>query len=615
MIAIILSILMEEAQSQQQPDVEVENTNTNQSQDDVPLDIPVESEEQKSAPKEDSIACYGSALLEFKTRPVKQGQNSNSNASLEFMYGGPAKNVAEVFGRLGGKSKLYTMVGEDTLGSTMKAELGSKHKIDTQYIETDKKIATATKITVQVTDKQLRSALSMSTQEDLEDSKESPVKEIVQINDDVLQKVAYRYLYPNFKNVNDSKFIFADAIVNENSIKALIQNFGSKLFLYLGHSDNAVKLVNIFKSYFSADKKPEVLYKHIYLTLDEALLMPKLVCESVKQLKSICKEKPADFDQLLLQADEKKSLQAVTFLKNLLLVENIFVKTSANQLLVSLNEKSFLAEHNCQKKCVIAENGADEAFVAGFLKAQMEGKSTDDSVEYGMFSMISALKTEMNVNQEMSGKRVCVRVFYTLVVAVVFGGAAFVAWSVWATGRLLQSSNIDFTVATPKAVVETQVFVSSNILGVPIHPAYATADGSCACMIDDVFVNDGTNNNVDCYPLKQGKFSIFNSVYQFNQDPTFDMVSRQLVESPLMTNVNLAVLIAGVAVIVLGVVFIFMVLCCCESCCTCSYCGKGLKNKLSECMRKNQPVQYVNNVQQIPNMQQMPGQMMFKAMV
>ena len=76
---------------------------------------------------------------------------------------------------------------------------------------------------MQVTDKQLRSALQMSTQEDFENKNPSPVKEIVQINDDVLHKVAYRYLYPLLKNVNDSKYIFADMMVNENSIKALIQ--------------------------------------------------------------------------------------------------------------------------------------------------------------------------------------------------------------------------------------------------------------------------------------------------------------------------------------------------------------------------------------------------------
>ena len=53
------------------------------------------------------------------------------------MYGGPAKNVAETFGRLGGVSKLFTMVGSDTLGKTMKAELGSKHKINTKFVESD----------------------------------------------------------------------------------------------------------------------------------------------------------------------------------------------------------------------------------------------------------------------------------------------------------------------------------------------------------------------------------------------------------------------------------------------------------------------------------------------
>ena len=172
------------------------------------------------------------------------------------------------------------------------------------------------------------------------------------------------------------------------------------------------------------------------------------------------------------------------------------------------------------------------------------------------------------------------KLFYSVLLVALFGASAFVAWSVWDTGRLLQSSNIDFSAAATKAVVKTPVFVSSNILGVPIHPAFATADGSCACTLNETFANNGIDDTVDCFPLKLGKFGIFNSTYQFNQAPTFNMVSRALVESPLMTNVNLAVLIAGVALIVLGAVFVLMVLCCCEGCCTCSYCGKGLKKRV-----------------------------------
>jgi sugar/nucleoside kinase (ribokinase family) len=79
------------------------------------------------------------------------------------MYGGPAKNVAETYGRLGGVSKLFTMVGDDTLGTTMKTELDKNHKINTTFIEVDKKIPTATKITVQLTERQLRESLGIST--------------------------------------------------------------------------------------------------------------------------------------------------------------------------------------------------------------------------------------------------------------------------------------------------------------------------------------------------------------------------------------------------------------------------------------------------------------------
>jgi sugar/nucleoside kinase (ribokinase family) len=80
---------------------------------------------------------------------------------------------------LGGISKLFTMVGDDPLGVTMREQLGNNYKINTKFIEVDNKIPTSTKLTVQVTEKQLRSALSMSTQEDFEGKKEPVVKEIV----------------------------------------------------------------------------------------------------------------------------------------------------------------------------------------------------------------------------------------------------------------------------------------------------------------------------------------------------------------------------------------------------------------------------------------------------
>ena len=85
-----------------------------------------------------------------------------------------------------------------------------------------------------------------------------------------------------------------------------------------------------------------------------------------------------------------------------MLCRNLFIKVDASKMLTSVKGKVALLTHNCNNKCVIAENGADEAFIAGFLKSLIEEKTQDEQMEYAAFAMISALKTEFNVNEELS---------------------------------------------------------------------------------------------------------------------------------------------------------------------------------------------------------------------
>ena len=59
-------------------------------------------------------------MIEFSTRPVKS-ENKTANATLGFGYSGSARNTAETFARIGGnRARLFSMVGNDTLGTIMK---------------------------------------------------------------------------------------------------------------------------------------------------------------------------------------------------------------------------------------------------------------------------------------------------------------------------------------------------------------------------------------------------------------------------------------------------------------------------------------------------------------
>lgn len=51
------------------------------------------------------------------------------------------------------------------------------------------------------------------------------------------------------KEINESEYIFADMSVNENSIKALVNNFGNKLILDMDGYDNTMKLESILAAY------------------------------------------------------------------------------------------------------------------------------------------------------------------------------------------------------------------------------------------------------------------------------------------------------------------------------------------------------------------------------
>jgi hypothetical protein len=128
------------------------------------------------------------------------------------------------------------------------------------------------------------------------------------------------------------------------------------------------------------------------------------MCETLKAsyFKTLCAKKPEMKALLDKEADKADLVKAVEFLKRLVMSSNIFIRISANQILSSIDGKVALTEHNCVGKCIVAENGSDEAFVAGFLKASADEKSVEDKMEYASFVMISALKSELNVNPELS---------------------------------------------------------------------------------------------------------------------------------------------------------------------------------------------------------------------
>lgn len=81
-------------------------------------------------------------------------------------------------------------------------------------------------------------------------------------------------------------------------------------------------MANIFQSYFSDSKhkdNKESIYQYLYLTKEEAVMLPKFMCEKMKSVnyfKQLCPKQLPEVAKVLF-ADYEKSDKKMTFLEYL----------------------------------------------------------------------------------------------------------------------------------------------------------------------------------------------------------------------------------------------------------------------------------------------------------
>ena len=94
------------------------------------------------------VICIGGATVDrkYRTREAVQLRTSNPVTS-ERSFGGVARNVAENIARLGTKSSLVSILGQDENGQAIRANLMSLD-IDTQHVATSRDHATAEYVAV-----------------------------------------------------------------------------------------------------------------------------------------------------------------------------------------------------------------------------------------------------------------------------------------------------------------------------------------------------------------------------------------------------------------------------------------------------------------------------------
>ena len=243
----------------------IENGTVGDDLNELPHEDVTEEILSKLPPAKKGVSFYGAATVEFTTKPTKS-ENNTANATLGFGFSGAARTAAVTFAKLGNETaKLFTIVGNDSLGDVIKSDL-EKSGVDTQYIDTDKKLPTASQIVMTVEKEYVEKEMGLNASEETKgedaekasDEKQTKKTEnntqLVQYNYDILHRVAYKYLYPHMSAINNSDFIYADMMVNENSIKALVNNFGEKLFLHTVDVQNVAKYLNVLRAY-EADLK------------------------------------------------------------------------------------------------------------------------------------------------------------------------------------------------------------------------------------------------------------------------------------------------------------------------------------------------------------------------
>lgn len=62
--------------------------------------------------------------------------------------------------------------------------------------------------------------------------------------------------------------------------------------------------------------------------------------------------------------------------------------------------------HNCARGCIVTENGAIEAFIAGLMRAKKEGLPQNEATLKATAVMLSSMMTWMNANPELNVEHV-----------------------------------------------------------------------------------------------------------------------------------------------------------------------------------------------------------------
>ena len=153
------------------------------------------------------------------------------------------------------------------------------------------------------------------------------------------------------------------------------------------------------------------------------------------------------------------------------------------------------------------------------------------------------------------------KIFYIVLIAVVFGMGVFVSFDVYQSSSMLVGDNFEKNSFTVSAFKES-ADIKTNIFGIPYLQTLVSEDKRC------LTVSFRPDPLQQCRKMKNG-MSLKVGGYSVS------MVTQKLLDDiEVLDVIQMSSLIGGICGCVVGAVLILCVLFCCVGCCTCCCCDK-----------------------------------------
>lgn len=294
--------------------------------------------------EEPYILVIGGANIDIEGYPLGALKMKDSNPGVvKRSFGGVGRNIAENLARVGIKTRLITLVGEDSSGREL-LKYSVECGIDISGSERVEDASTSTYLSILGTEKDMEVAISHM---------------------DIMDRLDVDFIKKRHSLIKGAKVCVLDTNLPKETIEYLLNNFDTPF---------AIDTVSLEKS-----RKIEGLYNKI-----DTLKPNLLEAEAISGVKI---EQDRDVERAAELILEKG-------------INNLFISLGSKGVYYASKEyKGYLYP---PKVDVVSSTGAGDAFIAGVLSAQIEDKNVIDQGMQGIAMSVCALKSEKNISENLN---------------------------------------------------------------------------------------------------------------------------------------------------------------------------------------------------------------------